>query len=101
MGLPASLAFMNSPLAVLLFALVFVPLTALWGYSLVRCLGKILQKSRVVTALTGPTDRAPLDDLTWALLIVLCGWFGALAYLAVEILPRLQGARRRLIFLQH
>ncbi|MCS6912601.1 MAG: hypothetical protein RMK29_07415 [Myxococcales bacterium] len=37
-----------------------------------------------------PTGSSPrlLDEATWALLILLSGWFGALAYLAVVLIPR-------------
>jgi hypothetical protein len=100
MGLSASLAFMNERLA-LAMLVVCVPLTALWGYTLARCLVQGLRAARTGTAaMTAPGDSAPLDDLSWALLIALCGWFGALAYVAIVLVPRLQASRRPLLLVR-
>jgi hypothetical protein len=65
---------------------VFLPLTFLWGYALVDC-------ARGGARQEAPADLhpglSPLDTLTWAALLVMTGWFGAVVYLAVVVYPRI------------
>lgn len=88
---PAHLAFLNVRVTAALF-LLCVPLTVLWGYCLARSLAGALRAARDPSASLGVSPHAtvPLDDLTWSLLLLLSGWFGALAYLGVVLWPRLR-----------
>lgn len=84
---------------------VCLPLTGLWGYALLRCLrdaraeGDSLQRHTLALRPDAPHGEGPLDPTTWALLIVLTGWFGALAYLFSVVMPGLM--RRLHVMLAH
>jgi hypothetical protein len=67
---------------------VCLPLTGLWAYALLRCLrdARAGEESQRHPLALGPDA---LDPMTWALLIVLTGWFGALAYLFSVVMPGL------------
>ncbi len=67
---------------------VFVPLTLLWGYALFDCACGGPEQGEGTPARS--LALLPLDTLTWVTLLVLAGWFAALAYLAVVVFPRLR-----------
>lgn len=67
-------------------AALFAPLSLVWAYALYDSLRGALLGGR------GPTDEEA-DFLSWPALLLLTGFFGAIAYLCLVLIPRLQRPR--------
>lgn len=72
---------------VLGLALLFVPLSLVWAYSLFDSLRSAVAAGRA---------DAESDFLSWPALLILTGFFGGIAYLCLVLLPRLHKPRVRL-----
>ena len=64
------------------------PLSVLWAVTLVVAARRALAEARAERAGTAAASGA-FDGLSWLVLLLLTGWFGALAYASLYFLPRL------------
>lgn len=75
-------------------AALFAPLSLLWAYALYDSLrGALLGGGARVAKETDDGADEEADFLSWPALLLLTGFFGAIAYLCLVLIPRLQRPR--------